>query len=72
MFQFKMNMTKNLSNFRFISSNPINFIEAVNSIITNTTEKLITTKVQVSSVNIKHFFSQVFLITIAKARAASA
>ena len=35
-----MNITKiNLSNFRFMSDNPINFIEVVNSIITNTTEK---------------------------------
>ena len=29
-------------------------MEVVNSIITNTAEKLVTTKIQVSSVNIKH------------------
>ena len=49
-----MNITKYLSNFRFITNNPINFIEVVNSIIINTIQKLITTKLQVSSVNIKH------------------
>ena len=53
-FQFKKNITKNLSNFRFISNNPINFIEIVNSIITNTIEKLITTKIEPSSFNMKH------------------
>ena len=35
-----MNITKiNFSNIRFISDNPINFYEVVNSTITNTTEK---------------------------------
>lgn len=50
-----MNITKNLSSFRFISNNPINLIEVVNAIITNTIEKLITTKIQVSSVNVIKF-----------------